>query len=227
MTFEADWPRDRMRAHVDESVQVTRRIADCCGESILQAADAMAETFRAGGKVLLCGNGGSAADCQHMAAELVSRLTADFVRPGLPAISLTTDSSFLTAYANDCGYDGVFARQVQALGRPDDLLIGISTSGCSSNVIHAVRAARGLGMRTVALIGAGGPLVELVDIAIAIPSTNTQYVQEAHLMVEHILCDLVERYLFGERGERLFGERAERLFGERAERLLGERGERA
>ncbi len=210
MTLEGDWPRDRMRAHVDKSVQVARRIVDSCGESILQAADMMTETFRAGGKVLLCGNGGSAADCQHMAAELVSRLTADFVRPGLPAIALTTDSSFLTAYANDCGYDGVFARQIQALGRPGDLLIGISTSGGSSNVIHAVRAARGAGMRTVVLIGAGGALAELADVAIAIPSTFTQYVQEAHLMVEHILCDLVERHLFGEEGEHLFGERGER-----------------
>jgi len=210
MTCEGDWPRDRMRAHVNGSVQVARRIVDSCGESILQAADTMTETFRAGGKVLLCGNGGSAADCQHMAAELVSRLTADFVRPGLPAIALTTDSSFLTAYANDCGYDGVFARQIQALGRPGDLLIGISTSGGSSNVIHAVRAARGIGMRTVALIGAGGALAELADVTIAIPSTFTQYVQEAHLMVEHILCDLVERHLFGAEGEHLFGERGER-----------------
>ncbi len=210
MTLEGDWPRDRMRAHVDESVQVARRIVDTCGEPILQVADAMTETFRAGGKVLLCGNGGSAADCQHMATELVSRLTADFVRPGLPAIALTTDTSFLTAYANDCGYDGVFARQIQALGRPGDLLIGISTSGGSANVIHAVRAARGLGMRTVALIGAGGALAEVADVTIAIPSTFTQYVQEAHLMVEHILCDLVERHLFGEEGEHLFGERGAR-----------------
>ncbi len=210
MTLEGDWPRDRMRAHVDESVQVARRIVDSCGESILQAADMMTETFRTGGKALLCGNGGSAADCQHMATELVSRLTADFVRPGLPAIALTTDSSFLTAYANDCGYDGVFARQIQALGRPGDLLIGISTSGGSSNVIHAVRAARGIGMHTVALIGAGGVLAELADVTIAIPSTFTQYVQEAHLMVEHILCDLVERHLFGAEGERLFGERGGR-----------------
>ncbi len=181
-------------------MQVARQVGDACGVDILRVVDAMTEVFRAGGKVLLCGNGGSAADCQHMAAELVSRLTADFVRPGLPAIALTTDSSFLTAYANDCGYAGVFARQAQALGRPGDLLIGISTSGGSANVVHAVRTARGLGMRTVALIGADGVLAEMADIAIAIPSTHTQYVQEAHLMVEHILCDLVERHLFDEQG---------------------------
>ncbi len=192
-----DWARDRMRAHVEESARVARQLADACGEDILRVAATMADTFRAGGKVLLCGNGGSAADCQHVAAELVSRLTADFARPGLPALALTTDTSFLTAYANDCGYDGVFARQVQALGKSQDLLIGISTSGGSANVLHAVRAARGIGMRTVALIGEGGALRDVSDITISIPSTFTQYVQEAHLMVEHILCDLVERHLFG------------------------------
>ncbi len=201
MTVDGDWPRDRMQAHIEESARVTRRLVDVCGDAILRAADALTETFRAGGKVLLCGNGGSAADCQHMAAEFVSRLTADFTRPGLPALALTTDTSFLTAYANDCGYDGVFARQVQALGKPEDLLIGISTSGASANVVHAVRAAQGIGMRTVVLIGVGGALRELADIAIAIPSTSTQYVQEAHLMVEHILCDIVERQLFGPRAD--------------------------
>jgi len=201
MAFEGDWPRERMRTHVAESARVARQLVDACGDAILAAADALAATFRAGGKALLCGNGGSAADCQHMATEFVSRLTVDFVRPGLPALALTTDTSFLTAYANDCGYDGVFARQVQALGKPEDLLIGISTSGASANVVHAVRAARRIGMRTVVLIGAGGALRELADIAIAVPSTSTQYVQEAHIMVEHILCDIVERRLFGQQGD--------------------------
>ncbi len=202
MAFEGDWPRARMQAHIEESVQVARRLVDVCGGAILEAATALTETFRAGGKALLCGNGGSAADCQHMATELTSRLTIDFVRPGLPALALTTDTSFLTAYANDCGYDGVFARQIQALGKPEDLLIGISTSGNSANVVHAVRAAQSIGMRTVVLIGAGGALREMADIAVAIPSASTQYVQEAHLMVEHILCDIAERSLFGQQGER-------------------------
>ena len=202
MAFEGDWPRERMRTHVAESVQVARRLVDVCGGAILAAANALTETFRAGGKALLCGNGGSAADCQHMVTELTSRLTIDFVRPGLPALALTTDTSFLTAYANDCGYDGVFARQIQALGKPEDLLIGISTSGNSANVVHAVRAAQGIGMRTVVLIGADGALREMADIAVAIPSASTQYVQEAHLMVEHILCDIAERSLFGQQGDR-------------------------
>jgi D-sedoheptulose 7-phosphate isomerase len=186
-----------------ESAEVKRRVADQSAEAIVAAAGVIVETFRAGGKVLLCGNGGSAADCQHMAAELVSRLTSDFVRPGLPAVALTTDTSFLTAFANDCGFEGIFARQVQALGRPGDLLIGISTSGSSPNVIQAVEAARTAGMRTVTLTGEGGSLAGLADVAIAIPSANTQYIQEAHLTVEHILCDLVERCLFEQHGDKI------------------------
>jgi D-sedoheptulose 7-phosphate isomerase len=147
--------------------------------------------------VLLCGNGGSAADCQHTAAELVSRLTSDFERPGLPALALTTDTSFLTAFANDYGFEGVFARQVQALGTPSDLIIGISTSGNSANVLRALEAARQIHMRTIALTGKGGRLAELADLTIAVPSTRTQCIQEAFLAIEHVLCDLTERHVFG------------------------------
>jgi len=146
--------------------------------------------------VLLCGNGGSAADCQHVAAELVSRLTRDSERPGLPAIALTTDTSFLTAYANDCGFEGVFARQVEALGRPGDVLIGISTSGNSPNVLRAVELAREKGMRSIALTGQGGRLAKLADVAVSVPSDDTRHIQEAHLAVEHVLCLLVEESLF-------------------------------
>lgn len=195
------WPRERMLTHIQESMEITRRLVERCGDDIVRAADAINETFRGGGKLLLCGNGGSAADCQHVAAEFVSRLTIDFERPALPAIALTTDSSFLTAYANDCGYDGVFARQVDALGKPGDVLVGISTSGGSSNVVHAFRSARTVQVCTIALIGDGGALRALADIAIAVPSAFTQYVQEAHLVIEHILCDIVERQLFGLQGE--------------------------
>jgi D-sedoheptulose 7-phosphate isomerase len=176
-----------------------RWVTEECAEAILAAAQLMAQAFRGGGKVLLCGNGGSAADCQHMAAELVNRLTSDFGRPGLPAIALTTDTSFLTAFANDCGFEGVFARQVQALGAPSDLLIGISTSGNSVNVIQAVEAATRANLPTIALTGRTGRLADLASIAISVPSANTQYIQEAHLVIEHILCDLVERHVFGER----------------------------
>jgi D-sedoheptulose 7-phosphate isomerase len=186
-----------VRSYLAESAEIKRLTSHACGEAIVAAANLMADAFRAGGKLLICGNGGSAADCQHMAAELVSRLTKDFERPGLPAIALTTDTSFLTAYANDCGFDGVFARQVQALGRPGDALIGISTSGNSANVIQAVELGRTNGLRTVVLTGVGGRLEKLADVAIAVPSTDTQHIQETHLAVEHLLCLLVERSLFG------------------------------
>jgi D-sedoheptulose 7-phosphate isomerase len=186
-----------VRSYLAESAAIKRLTAEACSEPIATAAVVITEAFRAGGKLLICGNGGSAADCQHMAAELVSRLTKDFERPGLPAIALTTDSSFLTAYANDCGFEGVFARQVQALGRSGDVLLGISTSGNSANVIQAVELARAMGLRCVTLTGAGGRLAKLADVAISVPSEDTQHIQETHLAVEHLLCMLVERALFG------------------------------
>ncbi len=122
--------------HLRESAAVKQQTVECCTTSILAAADLIGESFKTAGKLLLFGNGGGAADCQHMAAEFTSRLSADFVRPGLPAIALTTDTSFLTAYANDFDFDGVFARQVQALGKPGDVLLGISTSGRSNDAYH-------------------------------------------------------------------------------------------
>ena len=189
----------QVRSYLAESAEIKRLTADACAEAIAAAAGVITEAFRTGGKLLICGNGGSAADCQHMAAEFVSRLTKDFERPGLPAIALTTDTSFLTAYANDCGFEGVFARQVQALGRPGDVLLGISTSGNSPNVIQAVELARATGLRTVSLTGSGGRLGKLADVAIAVPSDDTQHIQETHLAIEHVLCMLVERALFGAR----------------------------
>src|SRR2546428_3913274 len=188
--------RETARAYLRESAEIKRRAADECDDAIVAAADLIVRTFRADAKLLLCGNGGSAADCQHMATEFVSRLTKSFERPGLPAIALTTDTSFLTAFANDCGFDGVFERQVQALGRPGDVLIGISTSGNSPNVVRAVRWARTAGLRSVVLTGAQGHLATLADVAISVPSTDTQHIQEAHLAIEHLICWLVERDLF-------------------------------
>ena len=181
------------------SAAVKHDVAERCLGTIVAAAELISKTFRAEGKLLLCGNGGSAADCQHMAGELVNRLTVDFPRPALPAVALTTDTSVLTAFANDFGFDGVFERQVQALGRPGDLLLGISTSGSSTNVVRAVVAARAIGMSTVALTGTRGRLKELVDIAVAVPSDNPQHIQEAHLVIEHLLCYLLERDLFEQR----------------------------
>ena len=188
--------RATVGAYLRESAETKRRTAEACGEAIIAAADLIAAAFRADAKVLLCGNGGSAADCQHMATEFVSRLTKSFERPGLPAIALTTDTSFLTAFANDCGFDGVFERQVEALGRPGDVLVGISTSGNSPNVVRAVRRARTAGLRSVVLAGAHGLLATLADVAISVPSGDTQHIQEAHLAIEHLICWLVERDLF-------------------------------
>jgi D-sedoheptulose 7-phosphate isomerase len=179
-----------------QSAEIKRLVAEQCIDSILAVAGVITETFKSGGKLLICGNGGSAADCQHMAAEFVSRLSKDFERPPLPAIALTTDTSFLTAFANDCGFDSVFARQVQALGKPGDTLIGISTSGNSPNVIQAVEAAQAMRVRTVALTRKGGRLAAIAHLTVAVPSIDTQHIQEAHLAIEHILCAIVERQLF-------------------------------
>jgi phosphoheptose isomerase len=192
---------DKVRAYLLECAQIQHRVAEKCLESIVVASQLVADTFRSGGKVLLCGNGGSAADCQHIAAELVSRLTKDFDRPGLPAIALTTDTSILTAIANDDGFEGVFERQVRALGRAGDVVVGISTSGNSVNVLRAVQAARASRIKTVSLQGEGGALAGFSDCSIIIPSRDTQHIQEALLVVEHILCHLVERASFTKRAE--------------------------
>jgi D-sedoheptulose 7-phosphate isomerase len=185
------------RSYLVESANIKLRVADTCVGSIIEAARLMTETFKSGGKVLLCGNGGSAADCQHMATELVSRLTKDMERPGLPAVALTTDTSFLTAFSNDYGFEGVFERQVAALGRPGDLLIAISTSGNSINVIRAVQAAKAADMRTITLTGSGGRLGSMGNVGVLVPSNDTQHIQEAHLAIEHLLCYLVEEWMFG------------------------------
>jgi D-sedoheptulose 7-phosphate isomerase len=193
----AESRHSRVHAHLLEGAEVRRRAAEQCLDEIVAAADLLCDAYRAGGKVLLCGNGGSAADCQHVAAELVGRLSRDFERPGLAAIALTTDGSLMTAQANDQGFDGVFERQVGALGRLGDVLIGITTSGTSRNVLRALDAARTAGMGTIVLTGAAGRLTAHADVVVAIPSDNTQHVQEMHLAVEHALCELVERELFG------------------------------
>ena len=194
--------REKVKTHLLESIKVKQLTIEKCIDSILSAAQLIVDAFTSGGKVLICGNGGSAADCQHMATEFVNLLSKDLNRPGLPAISLTTDTSFLTAFSNDSNFEGVFERQVQALGKPNDLLIAISTSGNSKNVIKAVVAAKSKKMRTIALTGNGGQLKKITDVAISIPSTNTQYIQEVHLSIEHSLCELVEHDLFIEKGDR-------------------------
>ncbi len=187
----------RIRAYLQETVGTVTRTAERCAEHIGEASAVIADSIRRGGKVLICGNGGSAADSQHLAAELVGTLTVDRRRPAIPAIALTTDTSILTAVANDFGFEGVFARQVEALGRTGDVLIAISTSGNSEDVLLAVEVAGRQGLRTIALTGeSGGKLAPMADVAIRIPSDETSHIQEAHLAVEQLIAFLVEDELY-------------------------------
>jgi D-sedoheptulose 7-phosphate isomerase len=159
-----------------------------------QCALTLVKSLRAGGKVMVCGNGGSAADAQHFAAELVGRFEVD--RPAIPAVALTVDSSVLTAIANDTGFEQVFARQVEALARPGDVLIGISTSGCSGNVLAAARAARARGCVVIGLTGAGGGLMaDVCDLLIAVPSSSVARIQEIHILCLHALTGQTEALL--------------------------------
>lgn len=187
-------------AYLEESALVIGGLAKACDESIARSAEILIEAFGSGRKLLLCGNGGSAADCQHLATEFVSRFSSRLERPPLPALALTTDTSFLTAFSNDCGYEGVFERQIRAFGQSGDVLLAISTSGNSPNVLAAARAARTLGLTVIALTGPAGALSGLADVAIAVPTADTQHMQEAHIAVEHLLCGLVERALYMDDG---------------------------
>jgi len=187
----------RGRTFLDQSLEVQRRGFDACLEQVARAADVISRSLRGGGRVLLCGNGGSAADCQHIATELVCKLSKTLERPAMSALALTTDTSVLTAFGNDSGFEGVFARQVEAHGRKGDVLIAISTSGNSPNVVRAVETARNLGLITVGLLGEGGRLSQDVQHAIVVPDRDTQHVQETLLPLEHLLCDLIETELYG------------------------------
>lgn len=161
---------------------------------IASIAAQMATSLQAGGKIMFCGNGGSAADAQHLAAELLGRYLRS--RKALPALALTTDSSALTAIGNDFGFETIFARQIEGLGRAGDVLVAISTSGNSANILQAVRMAQTLGLTTIGLTGAGGgALAELCDLCLRVPSTDTPHIQEMHIAVGHLLCGLVETAL--------------------------------
>ncbi|MDG4554312.1 MAG: phosphoheptose isomerase [Candidatus Competibacter sp.] len=192
-------PLTRIEQHFAASLEAKQRTLAAMGPRIVQAAELLAGRLRQGNKILACGNGGSAADAQHFAAELVNRFEIE--RPGLAAIALTTDSSALTSIANDYAFEQIFARQVRALGRPGDVLLAISTSGNSPNVRVAIDAARELGMTTLALTGRdGGPMAEQLDgedIEIRAAATATARIQEAHILIVHCLCDLVDWLLFG------------------------------
>ena len=188
------------KALVDH-VELALTIRDTMIEQIEETVHLVADTFRNGGKILLAGNGGSAADAQHWAAEWVIRLSPDLDRPAMPAIALHTDTSALTAGANDLGYEKVFARQVEAFGQKGDLLILISTSGNSENLILATEAAKGKGAIALGILGKdGGKLAPNCDHTLIVPSNDTQRIQEMQEVVGHLLCELSERVLFEDKG---------------------------
>lgn len=191
--------REAVCKHFADVAALAGRVGDELGPEIAALAEEVLEVFRGGGKLLFAGNGGSAADAQHLAAEYVVRFAR--ARRALPAIALTTDASVLTAQSNDVGFETVFARQVQALGRPGDLLVLHSSSGESENLIAAADAARDQGVRTAALLArGGGRLAERVDRALVVPTEVTARAQEMHMVIGHVVCDLVEAGLSGEEG---------------------------
>jgi len=178
-----------------ESADIKRMIAQNLSDVIANAAKIVIDAYKGGGKVLLIGNGGSAADAQHIAGELVGRFKLE--RIGLPAIALSTNTSILTALSNDYEYDTVFSRQLEALANDNDVLIAITTSGTSPNILKAVKVARSKSVKVIGLTGRnGGKLKDMADLTIIVPSNNTPRIQEAHITIGHIICDLVERELF-------------------------------
>ena len=180
-----------------ESSQVKLKMEEACKAEILVAVQSIVEAYKNSKKMLLCGNGGSAADCQHIATELMIRLSHHIQRPALPAVALTTDTSNLSAGGNDIGWENVFARSVEGLGLEGDILLAISTSGNSPNIIKAVEKARAKKMFVVGFLGgSGGKLKDLVDLPIVVPSSNVQRIQEGHITLAHIICELVESELF-------------------------------
>lgn len=190
---------ERIQHHFNESIQTKALAMDLLTDSIAQAAEHMVQCLLAGHKILACGNGGSAADSQHFAAEMLNRFEIE--RPSLPAIALTTDTSTLTSIANDYSYTEVFAKQIRALGQTGDVLLAISTSGNSANVQQAMLAAHDRGMTIVALTGReGGAMATLLqpnDVEIRVPAHSTARIQETHLLIIHCLCDLIDQQLFG------------------------------
>lgn len=180
-----------------ESSNVKKFILELCSDDINKSADMVVNAIKSGNKILLCGNGGSAADSQHIATELVIRLSHDITRPAIAAIALTTDSSNLTAGGNDIGFENVFARNVEALGRVNDLLICFSTSGNSKNILKAIEKAKTIHMKVIGLSGeTGGMMNDQCDVCIKIPSRNIQRIQEGHITVAHIICEIAEREIY-------------------------------
>ena len=194
----APGPLERQaKAALVEAARASARLAKDNAAAVAAAAEALLACFENGGTVYFCGNGGSAADAQHLAAEFSGRYLVD--RPGLPAVALTTNSSAVTAIGNDYGYDEVFARQLEGLGAPGDVLVAITTSGRSESVRRAVRAAQALGMTTIGMTGAkGAEFAALCDVALVTPHDSTPHIQEGHITMGHAFCLIVERAMFGE-----------------------------
>ena len=184
-----------VRAGADDHARLARQVADDLTPSVAALAEAIRASLASGGKLLVFGNGGSAADAQHFAAELLGHSHAD--RRPLPAVALTTDSSTLTAIANDYSFDELFARQVSALARPGDVVVGISTSGESENVVRGLRAADDAGATTAALTGEGGRTASLADHVIAVPSRTTARIQEMHILIIHLICERIDDWAEG------------------------------
>ena len=184
--------KENIKNQILESAKIKKEMVKIGVESIEKAAELLIESIKAGGKILWCGNGGSAADAQHLATELMGGMS-DHDRMPIPSIALTTDSSFITAWSNDTDFDSIFSRQVQGLGEEGDVLVGISTSGNSKNVINALKQAKYKKLKTIAFAGkTGGSLDGIADITIKVPSDNTQRIQESHIMIGQILCSLIE-----------------------------------
>jgi D-sedoheptulose 7-phosphate isomerase len=185
---------DEIKKALGDSANVKLRMAESLPEKILQVSQKLSGVLKNGGKAIFCGNGGSAADSQHLATELVVRLSSKNDRRALPAISLTTNSSILTACANDYGFDQIFSRHVEAIGLKNDILFAISTSGNSQNVVNAVKAAKEIGIATVGFLGGdGGQLAGLVDYPLLVPSRDTQRIQEGHITIGHIIIEQAEK----------------------------------
>jgi D-sedoheptulose 7-phosphate isomerase len=187
--------RERIKEILLESIQVKEDLMRLRVENIMDITTAVIDCLKKGGKLLLFGNGGSASDSQHIAAELVGRFSKD--RKGVPALALTVNTSVLTAIGNDYGYEAVFSRQVEALGQKNDVIMGISTSGKAKNVAAGLKQAKKMGLTTIALTGGdGGELVKIADLSLTVPSAITARVQEAHITIGHIICELAEKALF-------------------------------
>lgn len=180
-----------VEGYLDKHLQTIQLVRTAMLPQIVQSAEVILKALQDGHKILIMGNGGSAADAQHFAAELVGRFRRE--RRGLAALALSTDTSILTAVGNDYGFDAIFSRQLEALALPGDIVFGISTSGHSNNVMHAVQKAAALGCQSIGLLGKdGGQLATAVDLALTVPGTETSYIQEAHIMIIHMLCELIE-----------------------------------